>query len=62
VDDGRADGLDDAGGRASGRRIRAISPEERREWLPRLKALGNGITPAQSYAVARCILRAEGII
>lgn len=26
----------------------------------RLKALGNAITPQQAYAVAACIMRAEG--
>jgi hypothetical protein len=41
--------------------VTGISQEERKAWLPRLKALGNGITPAQSHAVAMCILRAEGL-
>jgi DNA (cytosine-5)-methyltransferase 1 len=39
----------------------AITPDDRRAWLPRLKALGNGITPAQAFVIARCILRAEGL-
>jgi hypothetical protein len=37
-----------------------ISREQFNQWLPRLKVLGNGITPQQSYFVACCILRAEG--
>ena len=60
VDDGHTSRMDNAGRPESDRRVRAISPEERLAWIPRLKALGNGITPAQSFAVARCILRAEG--
>lgn len=31
-----------------------------KDWVPRLKALGNGITPHQSYAIASCLLIAEG--
>ena len=61
VDDGRTDRLDASGGRESGRGVTGITPEDFRACLPRLKALGNGITPAQSYAVARCILRREGL-
>lgn len=30
-------------------------------WARRLKALGNAITPQQAYAVAACIMRAEGL-
>ena len=30
-------------------------------WVRRLKALGNAITPQQAYAVAACIMRAEGL-
>jgi DNA (cytosine-5)-methyltransferase 1 len=59
VDDGSSGGLDGSGRREP---VRTISQEERRAWIPRLKALGNGIVPAQSYAVARCILHAEGNI
>jgi hypothetical protein len=42
---------------SAGRRepVRAIRQEERRAWIPRLKALGNGIVPAQAYAVARTV-------
>lgn len=39
-----------------------LSQEERRAWLPMLRALGNGVAPAQGRAVARCILKAEGLI
>jgi DNA (cytosine-5)-methyltransferase 1 len=60
VDDGGAGGLDQAGGGKSGR-VMAITADERQAWLPMLKALGNGITPAQSYAIARRILHAEGL-
>ena len=28
-------------------------------WTQRLKALGNGIVPQQSYAIAACILEAK---
>jgi DNA (cytosine-5)-methyltransferase 1 len=58
MDDGSPPGLDSSGGTIPGR-VKSISPEERRAWLPRLKALGNGITPAQAYAIARRILQAE---
>lgn len=30
-------------------------------WVHRLKSLGNAITPQQAYAVAACIMRAEGL-
>lgn len=32
-----------------------------RQWIPRLKALANAITPQQAYAIAACILEAEGL-
>jgi DNA (cytosine-5)-methyltransferase 1 len=57
VDDGRPRGLDGPGGTEPS----LISPERYKAWLPRLKALGNGITPQQAYYVACCILRAEGL-
>jgi DNA (cytosine-5)-methyltransferase 1 len=57
VDDGSSPRLDQYPGV-----VRSLSPEERKAWMPRLKALGNGVSPYQSYAVARCILRAEGLI
>ena len=53
--------LDHAGGGELGRRITAIIPEERRAWLPGLKALGNDITPQHTYAIAQCLLRAGGL-
>ena len=59
VDDGRSGRLDGTGGAKSS--LPAVSQEERARWIPILKALGNGITPQQSYAVARCILAAEGM-
>lgn len=67
VDDGRAAGLDatgraEPGGRAAPAGVMTITQEERQAWLPMLRALGNGVSPAQGYAVARCILRAEGLI
>lgn len=63
VDDGRAGGLDGADGQESGQahKIGRVDMSTARAWVPRLKALGNGITPQQSYAVALCILRAEGL-
>jgi DNA (cytosine-5)-methyltransferase 1 len=57
VDDGGAGGLDDAGQPRLGR----IDRETARAWIKRLTALGNGITPHQAYAVAACILIAEGL-
>lgn len=39
-----------------------ISPDTARAWIPRLKALGNGIVPHQAYAVGACILEAEGLV
>ena len=69
MDDGRADGLDQPEGLKLGERnypapasVLPLAPDERRAWLPMLKALGNGVAPAQGYAVAKCILRAEGLI
>ena len=37
-----------------------MTPKTYKEWLPMLKALGNGILPQQSYFVACSILLAEG--
>ena len=69
VDDGRADGLDRLDRTKPGERdyptpasVLPLTQDERRAWLLMLKALGNGVSPAQGYAVARCILRAEGLI
>ena len=38
-----------------------ISKDGMRALIPALKALGNGIVPHQSYAIAACILIAEGL-
>jgi len=57
VDDGRPRRVDGPG-RA---RPRVVSPATHKAWLPRFKALGNGITPQQAYYVACCILLAEGL-
>jgi DNA (cytosine-5)-methyltransferase 1 len=64
VDDGSSKGVDGADRSESGlpATVQNISLEERRAWIPRLKALGNGIVPDQAYIVARCILRAEGLL
>lgn len=62
VDDGSARGLDGThGGESDSVTVGNITRERAKTWLPRLKALGNGITPQQSYAVAACILQAEGL-
>ena len=42
-------------------RVSSISKEGARAVLPALKALANGIVPHQAYAVAACILIAEGL-
>lgn len=55
VDNGGAGGLDRPAG------VGRVSQEERVVWVKRLKALGNAITPHQSYAIAACILQAEGL-
>lgn len=55
VDDGRPARLD---GPES---VKLLPRELAPVWVRRLKALGNAITPHQSYAVAACILRAEGL-
>lgn len=53
VDDGRSEGMDRPKG--VGSLPRDLVPV----WTKRLKALGNGIVPQQSYAIAACILEAE---
>ena len=53
VDDGSAERLDRPGS------VRLLPRELIPVWTQRLKALGNGIAPQQSYAVAACILEAE---
>ena len=55
VDDGRSERLDLPAG------VGLVPRAEIPLWVKRLKALGNAITPQQSYAIARCILEAEGI-
>jgi len=41
--------------------VRRISGNGAHALIPALKALGNGIVPHQAYAVAACILTAEGL-
>lgn len=53
VDDGSAGRLDRPGG------VKLLPRELVPIWTQRLKALGNGIVPQQSYAIAACILEAE---
>ncbi|WP_418216278.1 hypothetical protein [Bilophila wadsworthia] len=53
MDDGSAERLDRPGS------VRLLPRELIPVWTQRLKALGNGIAPQQSYAVAACILEAE---
>ena len=55
VDDGAPGRLDSSGG------VKPLPRDVVPVWIHRLKALGNGITPQQSYAVASCILEAEGL-
>lgn len=63
VDDGRAQGLDGAGpgDPPVTRGIGRVDRDTARVWMRRLKALGNGITPHQSYAIAACLLEADGL-
>ena len=62
VDDGRADGLDGPDPLPDRRdKLARVDLTTARAWIPRLKALGNGITPQQAYAIAACVLEAEGI-
>ena len=63
VDDGRAAGLDETDRSQLVRdcKVAHVDMSTAREWIPRLKALGNGITPHQAYAIAACILEAEGL-
>lgn len=55
VDDGSPARLDGPAG------VRPLPRELVPVWVRRLKALGNAITPQQAYAVAACIMRAEGL-
>lgn len=63
MDDGSSGRLDGSRGAVPGqvRKLGRVDRATARQWAPRLKALGNGITPQQSYAVAACILQAEGL-
>jgi DNA (cytosine-5)-methyltransferase 1 len=61
VADGTSGGLDFDQGRESGG-VLPLTPQERKDWHPRLKAIGNGICPQQSYRIAQCILQAEGLV
>ena len=60
VDDGRPGGLDESG-RPFSCSAGMVSPEVKKSWEPRLKALGNAITPQQAYAVGACIVAHEGM-
>lgn len=55
VDDGSPARMDGPAG------VRPLPRELVPVWVRRLKALGNAITPQQGYAVAACIMRAEGL-
>ena len=61
VDDRGPERIVQPGWRGYGWGIKAISKTERRAAFSMLRALGNGITPRQAYAVARYILHAEGL-
>jgi len=41
--------------------VMRISGDDAQAMIPALKALGNGIVPQQAYAIAACILIAEGL-
>jgi len=58
--DGIAGRLDIPNGRESGG-VMALTLQERDDWRSRLKAIGNGVCPQQSYRIAQCILQAEGL-
>lgn len=60
VDDGRTGGLDESG-RPFSCSAGIVSPEVRKAWEPRFKALGNAITPQQSWAIGACIMAHEGV-
>jgi len=64
VDDGSAPGLDAADGHKPGARphlLGRVDTTTAKAWIPRLKALGNAITPQQAYAIGACILQTEGL-
>ena len=60
VADGGAGRLDVADGRESGG-VTPLALQKRDDWRARLKAIGNGVCPQQSYRIAQCILQAEGL-
>ena len=55
VDDGSPERMDEP------EKVKPLPRELVPVWVRRLKALGNAITPQQAYAVAACIMRAEGL-
>lgn len=64
VDDGCTTELDTADWRKSSARphlLGRVDTTTAKSWIPRLKALGNAITPQQAYAIGACILQAEGL-
>ena len=64
VDDGSAPRLGAADGHKPGARhhlLGRVNTTTAKAWIPRLKALGNAITPQQAYAIGACILQAEGL-
>ena len=63
VDDGGAGRVDKPFWAAITRppKVGCISKDNARALIPALRALGNGIVPHQAYAVAACILLAEGL-
>lgn len=62
VDDGCAERLDEAGRPEPAHYgVGRVDLRTARTWIPRLRALGNGITPQQAFAIGACILQREGI-
>lgn len=63
VDDGSAARMDSPRGAVPGRehKLGRVDLATARQWVPRLKALANAITPQQAYSIAACILEAEGL-
>lgn len=64
VDDGSTAELDAADWRKLGARphlLGRVDTTTAKAWIPRLKALGNAITPQQAYAIGACILQAEAL-